>query len=262
MGMQTLLKKYNPDFCIANVENNGPKGVGVDESSLSRLFTLGIDGMTSGNHVWDIPGNHEFLHGEYPILRPINYHNNLPGKGYTLITAKDSAPAVKRREKDSPADGVQKPLRLGVVNALGVQFMRPLTPPFEMVEQAVQKLKKETPLVIVDFHAESTEEKEALAFYLDGKVSALVGTHTHVQTMDNRLLPKGSGYISDLGMTGALSGVIGFQSKAAVKRQLTQLPLQMSVHEGDSVIQGVLLSLNQESGACSAIERIHHPVGV
>ncbi len=250
MGLQELQKTHKPDFCVVNIENNGPRGVGVDQDSLSRLFALGIDAMTTGNHVWDIPGNHEFLNdlSTQPVLRPINYHKTLPGKGSTIITSKNTSSG--------------KPLRLGIINALGVHSMRPLTPPFELVRNTAKELQKETPLILVDFHAESTEEKEAMAWYLDGEVSAVLGTHTHVQTMDNRILPKGCGYITDVGMTGSLSGVIGFEAESAVQRQISQLPLQISVDHGSSSIQGVCVTLNETTGETLHIERINHFVGV
>ncbi len=256
IGLKALHDTYKPHFCVVNVENNGPRGVGVDEESLSRLFALGVDAMTTGNHVWDIPGDHAFLGSSNqgnehevqhkPVLRPLNFHKDLPGKGAAIIAS----------------SGADSTLKLGVVNALGVQFMKPVTPPFDMVQSAVADLKKVTPLVIVDFHAESTHEKEALAWHLDGTASAVLGTHTHVQTMDNRILPKGCGYITDVGMTGSLAGVIGFHADTAVRRQVTQLPLQISIEEGKSVIQGVCLTLDPTTGHTLAIERVYHAVGV
>ncbi len=236
LGLKSLRQEVNADFCLVNIENNAPRGIGVDESSLDRLFALGIDAMTSGNHVWDIPGSYDYLTRGKPVLRPINYHKSLPGSGTAIIRHGDIA--------------------LGVINAQGVYSMRPIQPPLEEVKRAVGELQKETPLIVVDFHAESAEEKEALAWYLDGTVSAVVGTHTHVQTMDERVLPKGCGYITDIGMTGSIDGVIGFEKDEALRRQVTQLPLQLTVSEGATALQGVVLTIDRTTGNTLHIERV------
>ncbi len=236
LGLQSLRKEVGADFCLVNIENNAARGIGIDESSLDRLFALGIDGMTSGNHVWDIPGSYDYLTQGKPVLRPINYHKSLPGSGSTIIRSGD--------------------ISLGVINAQGVYSMRPIQPPLEEVKRAVAEIRKETPLIVVDFHAESSEEKEALAYFLDGTVSAVVGTHTHVQTMDERVLPKGCGYITDLGMTGSIDGVIGFDQEEAVRRQVTQLPLQLTVSEGATALQGVVLTIDCTTGKTLLIERV------
>ncbi len=229
-----LLRTYRPDFTLANAEN-AAGGYGLTQKIAEELFELGLDLLTTGNHVW----KREFLpHLEKAerVLRPANYPEGAPGRGWALL------------EKNGK--------RLAVINLEGRVFMRPLLCPFRTAEALAEKLRPETPCILVDFHAEATSEKIALSWYLDGKVSALLGTHTHVQTADERILPGGTAYISDVGMCGLRDGVIGMSLSQALEMYLTQVPRRLEVpKKGPVKLEGVFLELDEESGRALRIER-------
>ena len=235
-----LQKKYKPDFILANAENLA-HGRGPTEKQLMELAELGIDGFTSGNHIFDAHGYEElFAKTAYPLCRPANYpKQGVPGKGYFILK--------KARQK------------LLVSSLLGRIFMGdPVDNPFFAVDEILKVAKKEKiKNIFIDFHAEATSEKSMFGIYLDGKVSAVVGTHTHVQTSDNRILPKGTAYISDAAMCGVLNSAIGAKIEAALKRFLTQLPSKLDVAEGKPlVVSGVFVEIGK-NGKAEKIERIY-----
>jgi metallophosphoesterase (TIGR00282 family) len=231
-----LCSKEDPDLIIANGEN-AAGGMGLTPEVARELFDMGIDVLTSGNHIWDKKEALAFLPTETRVLRPINYPKGAPGFG----------------------SGVYKSRRgsiIGVINLNGRVFSAThFDCPFEAGLEEAKRLREVTPLVVVDFHAEATSEKEALGWLLDGTVSAVLGTHTHVQTADERILPGGTGYISDVGMTGPYNSVLGMKSEPIIQRFRTQLPVRFEVASGPSQFCAVVLSINGQ-GRCEAIERI------
>ena len=232
--LPSLKDEFSPDFVIANGEN-AAGGYGLTEKIAEELFSLGIDCLTSGNHVWK-KEFFPYLEKSPRVIRPANYGKGAPGKGYTLI------------EKNG--------LKLGVINLEGRIFMRPLDNPFLIGKALAQELREETPYVLVDFHAEATSEKLALGFYLDGLVSAVIGTHTHVQTSDARILPNGTAYLTDAGMCGALNSIIGMKIESSMELYLTQVPKKLEVEKKPPLkIEGVFIELNS-NGKASQIQPI------
>jgi len=228
-----LIKKYKPHFIIANAEN-AAGGYGLTEKVAEELFSYGIDVLTSGNHIWK-KEFFPYLQKTDKVLRPANYGEGAPGKGWNIYTKEN--------------------IKLGVINLEGRIFMRPLENPFTVGKNLAEKIKKETPFVIVDFHAEATSEKLGLGYFLDGFVSAIIGTHTHVQTSDERIMPKGTGYITDVGMCGAVESIIGMKINQALEMYLTMVPRKLEVEKGEKVkVEGIYLELNEE-GKTDYIER-------
>ena len=236
LHLAQLKKRLRSDLVIANVEN-AAGGFGLTLAQADELAGYGIDVMTSGNHIWQQGEIWPRLKSDDRLLRPHNYPESVPGKGVCLC----------------PAGGVT----VGVLNLEGRVGMSNLRCPFRVAQAEVAKLRKVTPLVVVDVHAESLEEKEALALHLDGTVSAVVGTHTHVQTADQRILPGGTAYLTDLGMTGPRGSVIGMKADVVLRRSLTQMPLKMEVDEGPADICGALLTVDRTTGKAAAIELVH-----
>jgi metallophosphoesterase (TIGR00282 family) len=236
-GLGPLVRATQAAIVIVNGEN-AQGGFGIGKEEADKLFSIGVHVVTSGNHVWERPGSAELLASTPRLLRPANYPPGVPGSGLALIEAGGVAWAV--------------------MNLQGRESMSPIDCPFRRADELLERIASERPdsLVIVDFHAESAEEKEALAFYLDGRVSAVAGTHTHVQTADERLLPAGTGYITDLGMTGPDDSVIGVKADICIRRGLTQMPIKMESAEGPASISGVLFSIDAESRRCLAVKRI------
>ncbi len=232
------LKSISADFKIINGENLAG-GLGITPGLADEMLAAGSDGITTGNHVWKKKEIIPYLMGEARVVRPLNYPEGTPGFGYTLLTK----------------NGKQ----LYIVNIEGRTFMNPLVCPFRAMEEFVASKKEGVPS-LVDFHAEATSEKIAMGWFLDGKVSALVGTHTHVQTADERVLPGGTGYITDAGMTGPTNSVIGMEKEAILERFLTQLPQKYEVARGDVEIQGVRITIDRTTNLCVRIERIKERV--
>ncbi len=197
--------------------------------------------LTSGNHIWDKKEAVEFIGDYETLIRPANYPDSAPGMGAALMPT-------------AAGDFV------GVVNLAGRIFMQPIDCPFTAAREQIARLKARTNVIIVDMHAEATSEKKAMGWYLDGEVSAVLGTHTHVQTADNEILPGGTAYISDAGMTGPFDSVIGIQKETIIKKFLNQLPAKFDVAKGDIRLQGVVLDIDGQSGRARAIERISVPL--
>jgi len=238
-----LSKKLKPDFILANAENLA-HGRGPTEKQLQELAEVGVDGFTSGNHIFDAHGYEElFAKSAFPLARPANYpKKGVPGQGFLVLTKGNK--------------------KLFVGNLLGRIFMGdPVDNPFFVSDELVAEAKKlKIKNIFIDFHAEATSEKTMLSTYLDGRVSAVVGTHTHVQTADERILPKGTAYISDAGMCGVLNSAIGAKTEAAMERFLTQLPAKLEMAEGTPiVVSGVLVELDG-SGKAKSIQRIYELV--
>lgn len=228
--LPSIIKKYRADFVVLNGENAN-EGFGITTEQVDMLFGCGVDVVTSGNHIWhDKDLVDTYLDSKDALLRPANYGNGLPGHG--IVTLGDVC----------------------VINLQGRINMFPIDDPFKTASDLLRTVKAKT--IFVDFHAENSEEKEALAFFLDGKVTAVVGTHIHVQTMDERILPNGTAYITDLGMCGPKDSIIGCIPELAIKRQKTQMPIKAKVYDNIAQIHGVCVSSDVETGKALSIARI------
>jgi metallophosphoesterase (TIGR00282 family) len=235
-SMRGLMETHSPDIVIANGEN-AAGGFGITAEIAEELFSLGIHVLTSGNHVWDKKEIEPYLTKQDRLIRPANYPEGNPGYGSVVI---------------SSAAG-----KAAVLNLEGRVFMSNLEDPFRVAEREIEKLKKETPVVIIDFHAEATSEKIALAWHVDGKASAVIGTHTHVPTADERVLTAGTAFITDVGMTGPLESVIGVKKEQAIARFLYQTPHRFEIPKGPVRLDAVLVEVDGKTGKANAIERIH-----
>lgn len=228
------IKATRADFVIVNGEN-AADGFGLAWEQVDQFYRAGANVITSGNHIWHKEELFRRLDEEQRLLRPHNYPKGNPGHGYGVYEARG--------------------FKVGVINLQGRYRMKPIDCPFRGAKEALRAVHKETKLVFIDFHAEDTEEKESLALYLDGEVTGIFGTHTHVATADERILPKGTGYITDLGATGPVESVIGFNPAISVERALSQMPLRNEVAEGRAAMHGVLITADPESGKAHAVER-------
>ncbi len=231
-----LKQQYGMGLVIANAEN-AAGGFGLTPATAKELLNAGVDVLTSGNHIWAQTEIIPYLKGEMPILRPLNYPPGVPGRGYI----------VNRQAM--------------VVNLIGRTFMDDLDCPFRAIDQLLAELKPKPPVIIVDFHAEATSEKVAMGWHLDGRVSAVLGTHTHVGTIDSQLLPQGTAYVTDIGMTGPINSVIGMDTEVVIQRFLTRIPHRFSVGKGKTVFNAVLVRVDENSGRAISIERIEKEVG-
>ena len=230
-----LRQQYGVDLVIANAENVAG-GLGLTPTTAKELLNASIDVLTSGNHIWAQKEIIPYLDGEMPIIRPLNYPPMVPGKGY-IISGQTM-----------------------VVNLIGRTFMGDFDCPFRAMDQLLAELEHKPPVIIVDFHAEATSEKVALGRYLDGRVSAVLGTHTHVGTIDAQLLPRGTAYVTDIGMTGPMDSVIGDDVEAVIRRFLTTIPHRLSVGKGKTIFNTVLVRIDEDSGRAINIERISQEV--
>ncbi|MDX9745195.1 MAG: TIGR00282 family metallophosphoesterase [Syntrophales bacterium] len=230
------VKDHDIDFVIANCEN-AASGFGVTRDIVDELLRYDIDVLTSGNHIWDKKEVMDFIDDYENLLRPANYPGMNPGYGSTVLSAVTGDP-------------------VGVINLEGRVFMRSLDCPFKKAKEETEKLKGRAGIVIVDMHAEATSEKRALGWFLDGQVTAVLGTHTHVQTADNEVLPGGTAYITDVGMTGPFDSVIGIKTPAVLDRFLSQIPNRFDVAKRDIRMQGVVLDVDEETGKSRSIMRI------
>jgi 2',3'-cyclic-nucleotide 2'-phosphodiesterase len=233
-----LKDQHRVDFTVVNVEN-AAGGFGVTQAIAEGVLDLGVDVMTTGNHVWDKREITSYIVKENRLLRPANYPDGTPGAGYITVKA--------------------GPHRVTVINLMGRVFMNPIDCPFRKAESILDAVGAETPIRLVDFHCEATSESVAMGWWLDGKVTAVVGTHRHVQTADERVLPGGTAYITDLGMTGPTDGVIGVDREQILQRFLTQMPIRFETAKGPAALHGVVIAVDPDTGRASAIERLRVP---
>lgn len=232
-----IKKSHKIDFVIANAEN-AAGGKGINTRLAKLLLEAGCDVLTLGDHVWDQTDLRGFLPATDSVIRPANFPEGAPGQGC----------CVKRTASGK---------KIGVINLLGRVFMRyQVTCPFLKLKSLAEEIRKETPVIVVDMHAEATSEKIAMGWFIDGAVSAVVGTHTHVQTADEQILPQGTAYITDLGMTGPHDSVIGQEKEKIIQRFLTSLPAKFDVAQGDIKLHGVVLEIDEASGKARKIERL------
>lgn len=231
-----IKKREDIEFVIANGENVAG-GSGVTPALADELFEHGVDVLTSGDHIWKRKEIVEKLDSDRRLLRPANYPPNVPGFGSSVISSESG-------------------IDVGVINLIGRVFMQPLECPFRSVKEILDKMKGKARVIIVDIHAEATSEKIALGWYLDGMVSAIVGTHTHVQTADEKILPGGTAFISDAGMTGPFDGVIGRKKEQILTRFITQMPTRFEMAEGDIQLHGVILDIDEKTGKANSIKRV------
>ena len=233
-----LRQEHAIDMCVLNVEN-AAGGFGVTPPMCRQFLEAGADVMTSGNHIWDKREIVEYITKENLLLRPANFPVGAHGVGHVTIKA--------------------GPHRVAVLNLMGRVFMTPIDCPFRKADDIIPELRKDTPIVLVDMHCEATSESQAMGWYLDGRVSAVVGTHRHVQTADERVLPGGTAYITDLGMTGPTEGVIGVDRDLILQRFLSQMPMRFEPAKGPAALHGVIIVVDPETGRASDIRRLRVP---
>jgi 2',3'-cyclic-nucleotide 2'-phosphodiesterase len=231
-----LIVERQVDFCVINGEN-AAGGFGLTANIARKLISYGADVITTGNHVWDQKDFVSHLEQAQDVLRPCNYPPGAPGRGSGLFKARDGS-------------------TVGVLNLQGRTAMTTIDCPFRAAEREIEALRSHTPIIFIDFHAEATAEKAALGWHLDGQVSAIVGTHTHVQTADERLLPQGTAYLTDAGMTGPRDSVIGVRPLDAIERFLTQVPQRFKPAEGPARLCGALIDIDADTGLARSIERL------
>jgi 2',3'-cyclic-nucleotide 2'-phosphodiesterase len=242
-ALPDLRRELDLDLVIANGENTAA-GMGLTPRLAEELLAGGVDVITSGNHIWDKREIYDYLDGDRPVLRPINYPDDAPGRGW-LVHHTD--------------DGVE----VAVLNAMGRVFMNQLDSPFLKLDELLDGAADPLPVVrILDFHCEITSEKNAMGWYLDGRVTAVVGTHTHVPTADARVLPKGTAYISDIGMTGPRDSVIGFALETVLPRFTTHLPTRFAVAEGPVSLNAVVVTADAATGRALDIEQVQRLIEV
>lgn len=227
-----LRQEYNIDFVIANGEN-AAGGFGLTLKTARELFDYGVNVITSGNHIWHQREIIPYLETDAPVLRPLNYPPGVPGRGYLVHD------------------------KIMVVNLIGRTFMNDYDCPFRTMDTLLNSVNPLPPVIVIDFHAEATSEKAALGHYLDGRVSAVLGTHTHVGTIDSHILRKGTAYVSDIGMTGPADSVIGDSIDTVIPRFLTMMPSRLSVADGRPVLTAIMVDIDEATGKATAIERIN-----
>lgn len=236
-----LNEEYGIDFVIANAEN-ASGGAGILPKNAEELFAYGCDVLTTGDHVWDKKEAFDYLDKTPHLLRPINFPKDNPGKGVFIAEARNGK-------------------KIAVINLLGRVFIRYNTNcPFEAAVEAVKYARKETDIIMVDFHGEATSERMAMGYYLDGKVTCVFGTHTHVQTADEKILAKGTAFITDIGMTGPFDSVIGQNKEKIIERFLTNIPHKFEVATDDVGLNGIIVTVNDKTGFAEKIERIQRRI--
>lgn len=238
LSLETIKKTWQADLIVANAENSA-SGFGLLPEQAQQLFHRGVDVITSGNHIWQREEIYPMLDQYERLLRPDNYPPGAPGHGWVVLTYRN--------------------YKIAVINLQGRVRMGSIVDcPFKAVKNILKKVRTQTPLIFIDLHAEDTLEKQAFAHFLDGKVTSIVGTHTHVQTMDECVLLQGTGYIGDLGLSGSLSGVIGSTVEGALMRYTSQLPHRSVPSKENLAVQGVCICADPIQGKCISIERIQH----
>ncbi|SMO88554.1 TIGR00282 family metallophosphoesterase [Gracilimonas mengyeensis] len=239
--LPSLIKKYNADFVIANAENSH-EGFGTNRHIIKNLLDLGVHVVTGGDHSFDKWKVFDYMREHDHILRPLNYPKGNAGLGFSIF----------------PVPGKEE-YKVGVLNLQGRTFMRAIDDPFSTAEWALEKIREETNLIFIDFHAEATAEKVSMGWHVDGKASVIVGTHTHVQTNDARILPQGTGYLTDAGMTGSFNSCIGMDKKVALKRFQTGVHQKYQAAKGDNHLNGAFAKVDPETGKCVHIEPVSYP---
>jgi hypothetical protein len=243
-----LREQHALDFVVANGENSAG-GSGITPKTAAEIFSAGVDVITSGDHLWDQKEVMELLAGEQRFLRPLNYPADVPGRGSGVF------------EVQRPGSKVKGPLSVAVLNVQGRTFMpTQLDNPFPLAVEAVKHLREQTKIIFVDFHAEATSEKIALARFLDGQVSSVVGTHTHVQTADEQIFPGGTAYLSDAGFTGPHESVLGREIEPVIKKFLTAMPQRFEVAKNRVLLQGAVIEIDEVSGRSLSIQRVSEAV--
>jgi hypothetical protein len=235
--LPSIAEENNIDFVIANGEN-AAGGIGITPDICETLLNMGIDIVTSGNHIYKKREIYDYIENQPRLLKPANYPPSTPGSGFHIMSDK-------------------KNNRIAVINICGRVFIDYFDCPFRTIDKILNNIRKETPVIVVDFHAEVTSEKVAMGWYLDGRASAVVGTHTHVQTADERILPGGTAYITDVGMVGPRNSVIGVKKENIINRFLTMMPQKFTVSEDDYLINGVVIDINERNGRAESISRIN-----
>lgn len=243
-ALEKILKSYRQeqgiDAVVANGEN-AAGGSGLTPAIAEELFSSGVDVLTSGDHVWKKREIYDYLERTDRLVRPANYPKNVPGKGSTAVEVRNGQ-------------------TIGVINIIGRVFMDAVDCPFDRVREEIEKISQRTPVIIVDMHAEATSEKVAMGWYLDGAVSAVIGTHTHVQTADEKILPGGTAYITDCGMTGPFDSVIGRKKEQIITRFITQLPTRFELASEGIEVHGVVVDIDASTGKARKIERVQYKV--
>ena len=237
-GLAAIVDEHQIDLVIANAEN-AAAGFGITREIGDQLLGYGVDVMTSGNHIWDKKEALDYIGAESRLLRPANYPAGVPGNGSYLARTSDGR-------------------TVGVLNLMGRVFMLNIDDPFACALREIETLRQRTRVIVVDFHAEATSEKIAMGWYLDGKVTAVVGTHTHVQTADERILPKGTAYLTDVGMTGPHDSIIGVEIQPALGRFLTGLPARFEPATANPRLHAVIVEADDKSGVATDIERVSY----
>lgn len=235
-NLGNVQKQHDIDITLVNGENMA-NGHGITPEMADQLCAMGVDLITSGNHIWGKPEIREYIANSKRLLRPHNMPAQSPGSGIGYVTAKSGK-------------------TLGVLNLIGRAFMGNFDCPFQVATAALQEMRKRTNLIFLDFHAETTSEKRAMGWYLDGSISALIGTHTHIQTADEEILPGGTGYLTDAGMTGPHDSVIGVEKNEIIQKFITQMPTRFTPATSGLQLNGVVLRLDEASGRCLKIERL------
>ena len=238
LGLGALVERHDVDLVVANGEN-AAAGFGITRDTGDALFDTGIDVLTSGNHIWDKKEVLEYIGTEPRLLRPANYPAGVPGRGTYVAHTRDGR-------------------SVGVVNVMGRVFMPGTDDPFAVVLREIEAIRPRTRVVLVDMHGEATSEKMAMGWHLDGKVTLVVGTHTHVQTADERILPQGTAYLTDAGMTGPHDSIIGMQIEPSLSRFLTAMPSRFEPASGNPRLNGVVVSADADTGRATGITRISH----
>jgi 2',3'-cyclic-nucleotide 2'-phosphodiesterase len=238
VGLAGLVDQYRIDLVIANAENSAA-GFGITREIGDQLLDWGVDVMTSGNHIWDKKEALDYIGAESRLLRPANYPAGAPGNGSCLAQTRDG-------------------VSVGVINVMGRVFMPLVDDPFAVVLKEIEALRPRARIVFVDFHAEATSEKVAMGWHLDGRATAVVGTHTHVQTADERILPNGTAYLTDVGMTGPHDSIIGVETEAALGKFLSGLPARFETATGNPRLNAVIVEADEQTGRAIDIERLSY----
>jgi metallophosphoesterase (TIGR00282 family) len=237
-GLRGLVAHHDVDFVIANVEN-AAAGFGITKDIGDAIRDWGVDVMTSGNHIWDKKEAIDYIAGEPRLLRPANYPAGVPGRGSCVAQSGDGR-------------------AVGIINVMGRVFMLNIDDPFAVVLREIDALRSRTKVIVVDFHAEATSEKVAMGWHLDGKATLVVGTHTHVQTADDRILPKGTAYLTDAGMTGPHDSIIGMEIEPSLARFLTAMPSRFEPASGNPRLNGIVVDADEKTGRALAVTRISY----